>query len=136
MYKNIIVPIDMSQEERAQKALALAQKLVDKGGTLHLVKVIEDIPSYVAAELPAEVFKNSSDRATAYLEGLAKTVDGEVKVEVRHGRAANEILSAAEEAGADLIIVASHRPDMSDYLLGSTASRVVRHAKCPVLVDR
>lgn len=37
---------------------------------------------------------------------------------------------------ADLIIIASHTPDFSNYFIGATADRVVRHAKCSVLVDR
>ena len=47
-----------------------------------------------------------------------------------------EILGIAEEAGADLVVVGSHRPAMKDYLLGTNAGRVVRHARCSVLVAR
>ena len=36
----------------------------------------------------------------------------------------------------DVIVMASHQPKFSDYLLGSTAARVVRHAKCSVLIAR
>jgi len=42
----------------------------------------------------------------------------------------------AQEKGVDLIIIASHRPGLQDYFLGSTAAKVVRHAKCSVLVIR
>jgi nucleotide-binding universal stress UspA family protein len=42
----------------------------------------------------------------------------------------------ATEWGADLIVVGSHRPVMSDYLLGSNAKTIVRHAQCSVLVVR
>ncbi len=48
----------------------------------------------------------------------------------------SSILAAAEAHGADLIILASHIPDFSNYFIGATADRVVRHAKCSVLVDR
>ncbi len=34
------------------------------------------------------------------------------------------------------IIVASHKPNVGDYLLGTTAARVVRHATCSVFVVR
>ncbi|MDH3475684.1 MAG: universal stress protein [Rhodospirillales bacterium] len=37
---------------------------------------------------------------------------------------------------ADLIITGSHKPNVSDYLLGSNAARVVRHASCSVFVVR
>jgi nucleotide-binding universal stress UspA family protein len=47
-----------------------------------------------------------------------------------------ELLRDAEAWGADLIVVGSHRPVMSDYLLGSNAKTIVRHAQCSVLVVR
>ncbi len=47
-----------------------------------------------------------------------------------------EILKAAAESDCDLIVVASHRPALKDYLLGPNAARVVRHANCSVLVVR
>jgi nucleotide-binding universal stress UspA family protein len=46
------------------------------------------------------------------------------------------ILATAERIGSDLIVMASHRPEMSDYLVGPNASRVVRHANISVLVVR
>ena len=52
------------------------------------------------------------------------------------GTPKDQILKLAESINADLIIIASHRPDISTYLLGSNAAVVVRHAKCPVLVVR
>ena len=47
-----------------------------------------------------------------------------------------KILGVAEEAEADLIVVGPHRPAMKDYLLGTNAARVLRHARCSVLVAR
>ena len=47
-----------------------------------------------------------------------------------------ELLREATEWRADLIVVGSHRPVMSDYLLGSNAKTIVRHAQCSVLVVR
>lgn len=55
---------------------------------------------------------------------------------VRHGSVYGEILDAASEVDADLIVMASHRPEMKDYLIGANAATVVRHAKCSVLVVR
>ena len=42
----------------------------------------------------------------------------------------------ADETNADLIVMASHRPELKDFLLGPNAARVVRHANCSVLVVR
>ncbi len=59
-----------------------------------------------------------------------------MEVEVRVGHPYKTILEVAEEKEADLIIVASHQPDLQNYLIGSTAAKVVRHATCSVLVVR
>jgi nucleotide-binding universal stress UspA family protein len=57
-------------------------------------------------------------------------------VDIRTGPPASCILAAADEHQADLVIVASHVPNISNYFFGATADRVVRHAKCSVLVER
>ncbi len=56
---------------------------------------------------------------------------------VRSGSPANEIVRAARELGAGLVVVASGSRGLSDtILLGSTAQRVQHSAPCPVLVVR
>ena len=52
------------------------------------------------------------------------------------GTAYEEILTTARSFGADLIVMASHRPELKDYLLGPNAARVVRHSDVSVLVVR
>jgi len=48
----------------------------------------------------------------------------------------HEILEMAKAKNVDLIVIASHKPGIADYLLGSVAAGVVRHAKCSVHVMR
>ena len=55
---------------------------------------------------------------------------------VAHGTIYKEILHLAEKFGCDLIVMASHRPELADYLLGPNAARVVRHAPQSVMVIR
>ena len=52
------------------------------------------------------------------------------------GHAGRKIPGYAEEVGADLIVIGSHKSEPGEYHLGSTAARVVRHATCPVQVLR
>ena len=105
-------------------------------GTVRLLHVLEDVPSYVAAELPRDLNDRRQAEAKVELAALNDTKNITVKTEVRTGAAANQILQAAEDNGADLIMIASHRPGLSDYFIGSTAARVVRHAQCSVLISR
>lgn len=54
-----------------------------------------------------------------------------------HPSAATAITEYAEEVGADLIVIGSHgRTGLTRMLIGSVAEKVVRHAKCDVLVVR
>jgi len=70
------------------------------------------------------------------LEALITAAGIKADAEVRSGNPGPTILTSADECGADLIIVGSHKPGLQDYFLGSTAARVVRHAQCSVLVMR
>ncbi len=137
MFKKIIVPIDISQVEKGKKILERALALLDEGGKLILLNVVEEVPGYLAIDLPADVIENTRKQALGVLSQLKSDHNVmDATVEVRVGAPARNILAAAQDNDADLIIVASHRPDISNYLLGSTADRVVRHAKISVLVDR
>lgn len=136
MYKKIIVPIEIGALDRGEKAFRKASTLLDTGGEIILLNVVEDVPTYVAIDLPTELIQNAIDDAEQKLGMLIRTSGIPARVEIGHGRPAHSILAAAETHGADLIIVASHVPDFSNYFIGATADRVVRHAKCSVLVDR
>ncbi len=72
----------------------------------------------------------------AALAAKVDLTDGAVTSSIRFGSVYQEILAHADKFGADLIIVASHKPNVGDYLLGTTAARVVRHAACSVFVVR
>ncbi|MBB3314463.1 MULTISPECIES: universal stress protein [unclassified Rhizobium] len=136
MYKKIIVPIEIGALDSGERAFRKASTLLDTGGEIVLLNVVEDVPTYVAIDLPAELIQNAIDDAEEKLGMLIRTSGIPASIEIGHGRPAHSILAAAEAHDADLIIVASHIPDFSNYFIGATADRVVRHAKCSVLVDR
>lgn len=136
MYRKIIVPVDMGQMDKGEKILAKAQALLDEGGAIVLVNVVETVPSYLTIDLPADFIDVSVKDAESKLAALDTKFSASARRIVRVGSPAREIIEVAEKEGADLIIIASHRPDFTNYLIGATADRVVRHAKCSVLVDR
>ena len=136
MYQKIIIPIDLSHVEKAPQMVAAAKKLAGEDAKIWLVHAVEGLPGYAAAHVPGGVLETSRVSAREQLEKLADELCAGAAVEVRDGKAATVVLDVAEENGADAIVIASHRPDLSDYLLGSTAARVVRHAQCTVVVLR
>jgi len=136
MYKSILLPIDPSEMERGKAMIDVAQKLAGKDTRIRLLTVVVDIPAFVAAQVPDDIIKTAMSTARETLEGLIGAAGLKADAEVRSGKPGSTILTSADECGADLIIIGSHKPGLQDYFLGSTASRVVRHAQCSVLVIR
>ena len=98
---------------------------------------VEAILEARAATIAYEVIVSDLQNRIATLIRRVDATDLKPDVLVTHGASIYaEILGAAEEAEADLVVVGSHRPAMKDYLLGTNAARVVRHACCSVLVAR
>jgi nucleotide-binding universal stress UspA family protein len=136
MFNNIIVPIDLTHTERADAMIKAAKHMGGPDAKITVINVFDEIPGYVAAELPADTIENSKKMARDRLQEVVTSMDLKAEAVIRSGQPARCILDLAEDNDADLIIIASHKPGLQDYLLGSTAARVVRHAKCPVLVLR
>ena len=136
MFKKILVPVDLAHNEQASEMVKLARELGGKSAKIILTHVINDIPVYAAVEISGELLEQANKWAAKELAALAKANNITTKPDMRHGSAGSAIVDAANEMKADLIIIASHKPGLADYFLGSTASRVVRHSQCPVLVMR
>lgn len=136
MYKTILVPIDMSHIEEGKLTLDIAKKHSDENTRIILLHVIEEPPKWISAELPEGIFEKSRQSTKDEIQAIADAASVSADVEIRSGHPYKNILGKAEEVDADLIIIASHKPDLQDYLLGSTAAKVVRHAPCSVLVVR
>jgi nucleotide-binding universal stress UspA family protein len=141
MYANILCPVDLSDEHSWEKALPTALELAKTfGATLHVMTVVPSFglpivgqffPEGFEARMRAEAGKHLEEFCTARLPAdLAAT-----RI-VAEGKIYQEILRAAGSIKADLIVMGSHRPELSDYLLGPNAARVVRHAPCSVMVVR
>lgn len=140
MYKSILVPVDLSDLEIAAPAINAAARLAEwTGATLRLINVQQILPATYMDYVPPEFDAQQREWADAEMKAVQAKValpPERVSIVVRIGGIYPEILAEAEEWGADLIVIGSHRPAMSTYLLGSNAKTVVRHAKCSVLVVR
>jgi nucleotide-binding universal stress UspA family protein len=136
MYKTVLVPIDLAHPEKSKPMIEIARKIGDKDARIILMNVVEEIPGYVALELPESVFVDAHKHAGEKLKSIANAAGIKPDYEVRTGHAHSSILQVAEDQNVDLIIVGSHKPGLQDFFLGSTAARVVRHANCTVLVVR
>jgi len=143
MYKQILVPVDLTDPELAKPALATAVMMVaQSGGTIRLINIMPLTPVMLAEYVPPDFEAQQRKSAEEALTIVAKETGIEparVSSAVRQGGIYQEILEEANAMKADLIVMTSHRPQrpaVRTYFLGSNAGHVVRYAKCSVLVVR
>ena len=140
MYKRIILAVDLAEPSPAPKGLPQALELAKfGGGELRLVNVQPVVPATFMEYVPADFDFEQNKRAQETLDAVIAGIDlptGRKSAVSRAGGIYHELLQEATDWNADLIVVGSHRPVMSDYLLGSNAKTIVRHAQCSVLVVR
>ncbi len=134
MYQKIILALSL-EHGISEQAIKVARTMKNEGGEIIAIHVYEPLQgsasAYVSEEAVADSLKHAKD-------ALAKRVADkpDVKSELIKGHSGRAITDHAEKVGADCIIIGSHKPGLMDFLLGSTAARVVRHAKCSVHVLR
>ena len=139
MYSKILVALDLDETSSTRKAMPTALSLSRCfSASLAFVYVVPGSQLAVEAQWSGLALRHILDAARNRLTKLTdEHVDGaDVEHFVTSGSVYAGILEAAEQFDADLIVLASHRPEMKDYLLGANASRVVRHARCSVMVVR
>ena len=136
MYTNIVVPVVFDHGERSADSLKVAKQLLDDGGKITLLHVMEEVPSYATTYMPEGLREQHQKDAVSGLKEMVKDLDADCTFAVVHGHSYTSILEYSNTHEADCIVIASHKPGFEDYFLGSTAARVVRHAKCGVHILR
>ena len=140
----IVVGLDGSPSSIQARDLVAGLPWPD-GTTITLVTVV-DVPAVWFMEAPAatdwlsDAQEGMRRQAAAALAELAGPLDGRgwtVERRVAEGRAATEILAAADQLAADLIVVGSRgRGPIGTMLLGSVSAEVVSSSRQTVLVAR
>ena len=135
MFKSLLVPLDGS--EYSERALAVGLELARLTGAR--VTALTVVLAYKDAHVPEvpSLEAQAKQRAEAYLKPFidqAKTAGFDLDGIVAHGNPAEEILRAARERDADLIVMSTHGIGAEGrHALGSVALRVLQSATCPVL---
>jgi nucleotide-binding universal stress UspA family protein len=139
-FNRIIVPTDLSEYSLAAVKSALVVAKYSQA-EIFIVNVIEDgesldILPFEAYETPKQreaIETKRKELITAMLK-KSELLGQNTSIYVYHGYPAREIIRAASELNADLIVMSTHgRSGLSHILLGSIAEKVVRYAACAVL---
>ncbi len=149
MTDKILVPIDLADQETGLKVIREGvMQTRARDGEMTVMTVVPDILSgldfryAIRGEMGGSedydlkgIVQEALDRLNEIV--AEHTPSGmKVKTIARHGSAYEEILKVAKKISATQIVMGAHRPSLSDYLIGPTTARVVRHAECSVNVLR
>ncbi len=142
MYKKILVPLDGSKN--AEGVLPHVRALAySEGAEIILLNVASNPAQSFAFEDPAiagATVEQEEEQAGKYMDGICtqlRAAGFKVTYLVREGGAASVILKTSEDLGVDVVAMSTHgRTGLAHWIIGSTAERVVRHSKIPVLIIR
>jgi len=126
----ILVATDFStRSDRALRRATLIARRV--GASLSLLHVVD-------ADRPERLVGSERREAMAVLEETARTLRSDDDVAADPLMVVDDvhagILDAAEQVGADLVILGPHRSRLRDVFVGTTVERVVRRSRFPLLV--
>ena len=154
--KRILVPLDGS--DVAKQALPHAVSIAQRNNASILLLRVVPLSSYAALsdpnmvldggtgataydyEMVRELQEQGHETAVSYLNEKKALLEQEnitCETLVGEGDEAGVIIDIAAEQKIDAIVMTTHgRSGFSRWMMGSVAERVLREAKCPVMVTR
>jgi len=131
--KLILCPVNLRHLELDCSAYDEAVEMAQRRGAKLLVATVA--PEF---ERNLQIYDSESFWGEQLEKFLASHPAEGVELEavVRKGAVHRQIVKLADERNADIIVMGSSNPKVKDYILGTTASHVVAHAKCSVYAVR
>ncbi|MDK3018526.1 universal stress protein [Pseudodonghicola flavimaris] len=137
MFSKIMIPVDLAHLPSLRRALDVAADLAAHyGATLIYAAVTADTPGALG-HTPAEFAKRlesfAASEADAHgiaTEALALT-SNDPRIDLDR-----TLIRAADEISADLVVMASHIPNLTDYIWPSNGGTIAAHAKISVMIVR
>lgn len=144
--KNILAPTDFSQDSDAalRMALSVAATYQARIFLLHVIsntleRSLSDycLDQSIVNRILNEGIVFSNEKLREAIDKCQKNGNIKIIPDVRKGQPSEEILKEASERKIDLIVIASHgETGLKKYFMGSVTERVMKEAKCPVLLMR
>lgn len=137
--KRILIPVDAAGGPSRSAADLAARIATERDARVALVHVVAHAPEFVpeyGIMVEGSLQPYFDRRGAAFLASFPIEIQNGSAIHriVREGEPAGEIMAAAAEWKADLIVMGTHgRRGIGRLFLGSTAEQVARHAPCPVL---
>jgi len=144
--KNILVPTDFSKYSDAalEKAVDIAAMYGSNVYLLHVLGMSEQVQqcavdyclsNELVKRLEKEAVKAAKEKLQKEAGAIMKLKKNKVVFDIKKGTPAETILHEEKAKKVDLIVIASHgQTGILKHFLGSVAEKVVKGAKCPVIV--
>jgi len=135
MHEKILVAFDGSQQ--AERAFAEALEIASRFRSELIVVSVVQLPEPATRVEVDATLDDSRAHFEKGFEALRRWAPSGVslRTEIDIGHPAEKILSRAEAEGVDLIVCGRRGGSVFDrWLLGSVSARLVRYARCSVLV--
>jgi len=140
--KNILVPTDFSEysDKALKKAVDIALQHKSKIYVLHVVdEVMQCAVDYclditLVKQIEKQSLKFAKEKLQKEVDELAQSKGIQIVVDVKMGDTYETILKEQKDKRIDLIVIASHGKKGLIHHLGSVADKVMRGAKCPVML--
>ncbi len=142
-FSTILIAVDFSDssDNAFQMALSIAKKFSAKLLIVHVINEPADLRGFYVPHVSFENLEKEIE------EGAKKMMESFCRQNMHNfenfeslivsGLAYEQIIGQAEEKSADLIVLGTHgRTGLDHVLFGSTAEKVVRRSKLPVLTVR
>lgn len=139
---NILFATDFSDSSRPAADYAVTLTKLT-GAHLHVLHVINELDEHQRVMIPREAFqvleKELEVQAVKELDRFCREEAGALETTTYAivGAPFKKILEMGDKTNADMIVMGTHgRTGMEHVIVGSTAERVVRRSKIPVLTVR
>jgi len=137
VFKKIMTPVDLAHIGDLGKSLQCGVDLARHyNAEIVYVGVTSSAPS-ATAHNPAEYAEKLAEFSAAQSEKHGVTTSAQAITS--HDPATDvddALLDAVKETGADMVIMASHLPKLTDYIWPSNGGKIAAHAACTVMVVR
>ncbi len=143
MTHSVLCAVDVSNGKDDVKTIQTAARMAAADGAQ--LDVMAVVPDFGLSQVGSFFNEDHHDKMVAEAkvalnELVTTSLDADQNANVRHvvatGRAYEEVLRLAASTNPSLIVVGARKADLTDYLLGPNAARIVRHANCSVYVVR
>lgn len=137
MYKTIMVPVDLAHLPQIAGAIDTAGDLARHyGAKLAFVSITAETPTALAhnpEEFSAKLNAFAAEQAQRLGVEISTTAytatDPSIDID-------KTLLAAVSDTGADLVIMASHRPGLADYFWAAHGAWLAKHTETSIFLVR